>query len=364
MPHFSRSATRILCPLILVFCAALRPACAADHGQEKKLAEMLARAQQGYIEDQIELGAAYLLGNGVSADPAEAAHWYLRAAQSGSPEAQNEIGYFYQIGVGVPMDLERAAHWFQLASAGGMARAKVNLGVSYLYGTGVRKNPQMARQLFQEAIDKGSGLGAAYLGIMAWVGLGGPPDKDAAEHWFETGVKLHDAQAEYDLALLFASPDSKRHDLRKAVELLRSSAEKGYVAAKHALGQLIVNHPELAQSQGEASRELRQASEAGSWKASLLLGVMARDGNMIDADPRQAYYFFSLGALQGGGDAERLVHRDLDALKARLAADQQSAAADAAKAWFAQHRTPLVYIVKDNDKEKYFPLLASAESQQ
>jgi len=364
MAPFSRSASRILCPLIFVLCAALRPAFAADHGQEKKLAEMLARAQQGYVQDQIELAAAYLLGNGVPADPAQAAHWYLRAAQSGSPEAQNEIGYFYQTGVGVPADLERAAHWFQLASAGGMARAKVNLGVSYLYGTGVRKNPQMARQLFQEAVDKGSGLGAAYLGIMAWLGLGGPSDKDAAAHWFEAGVKLHDAQAEYDLALLLASPDSKRHDLRKAVELLRSSAEKGYVEAKHALGQFIVNHPELAQSQGEASRELRIASEAGNWKASLLLGVMARDGNMIDADARQAYYFFSLGALQGGAEAEGLVRRDLDALKRKLPEDRQSAAADEAKAWFAQHRTALVYVVKDSDKEKYFPLLASAESQQ
>jgi TPR repeat protein len=364
MAPFSRSAARILCPLMIALCAAVESACAADHGQEKKLAEMLARAQQGYVEDQIELAAAYLLGNGVPADPAQSAHWYLRAAQSGSPEAQNEIGYFYQTGVGVPADQERAAHWFQLASAGGMARAKVNLGVSYLYGTGVRKNPQMARQLFQEAVDKGSGLGAAYLGIMAWTGLGGPVDKGAAEHWFETGTKLHDAQAEYDLALLIASPDSKRHDLRKAVELLRSSAEKGYVAAKHALGQFIVNHPELAQSQGEALRELHQASEAGNWKASLLLGVMARDGYMTGADAKQAYYFFSLGALQGGADAERLVRRDLDALKSKLPPDQPGAAADEAKAWFAQHHTALIYIVKDSDKEKYFPLLASAESQQ
>jgi TPR repeat protein len=364
MPPFSRSASRLLGSLIVVLCAALRPASAADNGQEKKLAELRARAQQGYLQDQIELAAAYLLGNGVPADPAKAAHWYLRAAQNGSPEAQNEIAYFYQTGVGVPVDLERAAHWFQLASAGGMARAKVNLGVSYLYGTGVRKNPQMARQLFQEAVDKGSGLGAAYLGVMAWMGRGGPIDKDAAEHWFVTGVKLHDAQAEYDLALLLASPDSKRHDLRKAIALLRSSAEKGYVAAKHALGQLIVNHHELAQSPDEASRELRQASEAGNWKASLLLGVMARDGNMTDADARQAYYFFSLGALQGGPDAERLVRRDLDALKRKLPPDQYSAITEEAKSWFAQHRTALVYVVKDSDKEKYFPLLASTEPQQ
>jgi len=350
---------------MMILCwAALRPACAADHGQEKKLAEIRARAQQGYIEDQIELAAAYLLGNGVPADPAQAAHWYLRAAQSGSPEAQNEIAYFYQTGLGVPADLERAAHWFQLASAGGMARAKVNLGVSYLYGTGVRKNPQMARQLFQEAVDKGSGLGAAYLGIMAWMGLGGPVDRDAAERWFVSGVKLHDAQAEYDLGLLFASPDNKRHDLRKAVDLLRASAEKGYVAAKHALGQLIVNHPELAQSQGEATRELREASGAGNWKASLLLGVMARDGRMTEADGRQACYYFSLGALQGGANTERLVRPDLDALKRKLPPDQQSAAVEEAKAWFAQHRTTLLYVVKDTDKEKYFPLLASVESLQ
>jgi len=92
--------------------------------------------------------------------------------------------------------------------------------------------------------------------------------------------------------------------------------------------------------------------------------VMARDGNMTDADARQAYYFFSLGALQGGPDAERLVRRDLDALKRKLPPDQYTAITEEAKSWFAQHRTALVYVVKDSDKEKYFPLLASTEPQQ
>ncbi|HWG21474.1 MAG TPA: tetratricopeptide repeat protein [Terracidiphilus sp.] len=340
------------------FCVA-----APAHGTaDRKLDELRRRADAGYVDQQIELAAAYLAGRGVPQDPAQAAHWYQKAAEGGSPEAQNQIGYFYQKGIGVRVDLERAVHWFQLAAASGMSRAKINLGVSYLKGMGVRKNASTARHLFLEAVDKGAGLGATFLGDMEYFGLGGPVDKGAGEKWFETGAKLRDPEAAYDLAYLYSECEGHQHNIRRAAELLRLSAGKGYVPGKHSLGVLLLRHPELAQPQEEARVLLEDASHAGNWRSTVLLGILARDGKGIGADASLAYYYFYLAGLQGGTAAQRLLEADFKALSPRLGSEERLSVAARADAFFDQHRVPLSFVLKEGDKDRNFPMAAVAES--
>lgn len=329
----------------------------ADHASE--VARLHARADQGYIPEEIQLAAAYLSGDGVPQDNAQAAHWYLKAAESGNPEAQNQVGYFYQTGIGVRVDLERAAHWFQLASSSGMGWAKVNLGVSYLRGEGVRQNVSTARQLFLEGVDKGIGLGATYLGVMAYFGIGMPADKAAAARWFETGVKLHDPEAAYDLAVLVCQAEGAGRDLHRASELLRFSAAKGFVAGKHALGLLLVNHSEFARTSHEARLALDEASDAGNWKSSVLLGILERKGaggNPPDAN--RAFYYFSLAALQGGEEAGRAVSPDLAALRARLTPERQAGLAAQADARFREHPVALKFVLSTAGSKGAFPMIA------
>jgi hypothetical protein len=328
---------------------------------EKKIEDLRKRAELGYVDQQITLAAAYLAGRGVPQDLGHAAYWYQKAAQNGSPEAQNEIGYFYQQGIGVPVDLVRAVHWFQLASSAGMRRAKVNLGVSYLNGMGVRKNPAFARQLFLEALDKGLGLAATYLGDMDYLGIEVPVDKAAGEKWFEQGVKLHDPEAAYDLALLYFQTDGHVHDLPRAAGLLRFSASKGYTPAMHSLGMLLVNHPDLAPSDQEAVTLLQQASSAGNWKSSVLLGVLARDNRNAAANPSLAYYYFHLAELQGGEESRRLLATDLKALEHLVTRSERAANAAQAEAFHQLHPIPLTFVYPEKDLDRDFPMVAVAE---
>jgi TPR repeat protein len=325
---------------------------------DKALDLLRQRAEAGYVKQQIELAAAYLTGRGVPQDNALAAHWYERAAQGGNPEAANEIGYFYQQGIGVPVDQARAVHWFQLSSASGFIMAKLNLGINYLRGLGVPPNPSTAARLFHEAVDKGFGLGATYLGDMDFFGMGVPLDKASAERWFEVGAKLHDPESAYNLACLYSDTHDHAHDFPRAAGLLRASSNKGYVPAKHALGRLLLNHPDLAESDREAPLLLETASTAGYWRSTVLLAVMVRDGNHAAADPTQAFYNFHLAALQGGPVAERLVGPDLSALARKLSPDEQSSIAARAQAWFQQHSQPATFVLKESETDRNFPLLA------
>jgi TPR repeat protein len=349
--------------------AAQRCAEASDVRGETKLAQVRARAEQGHVQEQIELAAAFMTGRGVEKDPAQAARWYLKAAEGGDPEAQNQVGYFYQTGIGVAQDLARATHWFQLSSSAGFVPAKVNLGVSYLQGLGVAKSAPMARDLFLEAEKKGSGRGATYLGVMAYFGIGGPVDRSEAEHWFEAGTKLHDPEAAYDLALLCtgqAGPgrsDSGRSDSGRAVELLRLAAGKGYVPALHSLGLLLVNHAELAQGDGEARAALEAASGAGNWKSSVLLAILWRDGKAgVARDAGRAFYYFQLAGLQGGAEAVRLVAADVAASGRRIPAERMPALTAEATSWFHEHPAALLFVVKDGEQDRNFPLLAVADA--
>jgi TPR repeat protein len=249
----------------------------------------------------------------------------------------------------------RAFHWFQLAAASGAPGAKVNLGACYLDGVGVPKNPSFAKQLFIEAANKGFGLGATYIGLMEYFGTGTPVDKTGAEKWFVLGARLNDPMAGFNLAHLFVRGEGRSYDLRRVFELLRSSSKHGDVASKHSLGMLLLSHPDMAQSEHEARDLLEEASDAGNWRSSALLGIMARDGLTMTADPSRAYYYFSLARLQAGSTNRQLLEPDLKILKQKLSKEEQRSIEARADGWF-QHHVPWVFVLDDSWSGQNSPL--------
>ena len=336
--YILRAATTLLA---LDLCFGCVSATAAG---DKRFDDLRRRAEKGNPVEQYRLAEAYLMGDGVGQDLAQAAHWYEEAARRGNPQAENQIGYFYQRGIGVRADPVRAFHWYQLASASGLVWGKVNLGVAYLNAIGVAQNASAARHLFEEASAKGNGLAADYLGHIEYLGLDGSVDKAAAEKWFALGVKLHSPIAAYDLGLLYSECDDHPRDLSRAAELFRFAANKGYAEAQHALGRLLVNQPELAERPGEARALLEEASGAGIWKSSAVLGLLTRGGVGTQADAAHAYFWFTLSVLQGGQIARQTVDKDLRALSNGLTEGERAKAAAEARLWFARHPAPLLFL--------------------
>lgn len=302
-----------------------------------------AAAARGSVTHEVQLAAMYLTGNRVPQDAKKAAYWYEKAADAGDPAAENEIGYFYQAGVGVAADPARAVHWYQLAVASGLVKAKVNLGVSYLWGLGVRKDEAMAARLFEEAARGGDGVGATYLGNCYFFGRGVQQDRTVAEKWYDVGLRRHDPVAAFDVAALFSVEPGHSRDLPRAAQLLRTSVAAGYVPAMSALGLLLVRNPELAQSPEEALTNLEAGSKAGAWRASMILGVLHRDGRGTARDLPAARYDFELAALQGGDEAQAMLRNDLRHLAQVLSAEQVRTAVAEAKAWHDAHPQSLVF---------------------
>jgi TPR repeat protein len=353
--HSSRFAVHLAAS---AFFLVISSAAFSAFGSDANIPQLQAAADKGLVPKQLELAAAYFTGSGVPQDAKMAAHWYEKAAESGDPEAENEIAFLYQTGTGVSADLARALHWYQLSAASGFLKAKVNMGVLYVWGIGVPKDELLAAQLFREAVAKGSGAAASYLGDMCYFGMGMKQDMAAAESWYAAGARLRDPLAAYNLASLFSVNRDHVHDLPKAVALLRISVTAGYVPAMHSLGLILINHPQLAKSSTEGGALLEAASEAGSWRSSVVLGALARDGKAGHPDTEGAYYDFQLAVLQGGDEARRLVANDLTVLSGRLSAEQATLLSSKADAWSRQHPMALSFVYQRGEKSNFFPSLA------
>ena len=146
-------------------------------------------------------------------------------------------------------------------------------------------------------------------------------------------MALHDPASAFNLSLLYTIKPGHEHNLAKAVELLRESADSGFVPAMHSLALLELSHPELSRKSGEAEQLLRGGENAGYWKSSTVLGILARDGNGVPADPSQAYLHFRIAVLEGGGDVSELLRTDLERLSAVLTATETERLDSQAAQW-------------------------------
>ncbi len=113
-------------------------------------------ADQGDADAQINLGALYDNGKGVSEDPATAVKWYRLAALQGNRQAQYYLGLMYAAGRGVPLDVSTAAEWYFKAAQQGLAGAQFKLGLLYTEFTTLGENYLPAEHRPQMAVKPGS----------------------------------------------------------------------------------------------------------------------------------------------------------------------------------------------------------------
>jgi uncharacterized protein len=343
-----------LCIRLLIACIVIGPYSRIVRAATPNVHQLQAKAERGFVNQEIELAEAYFTGNGVEHDVKLAAYWYQKAAESGDPESQNLVGSLYEVGLGVPVDAARALHWYQLSAASGLSDAAVNLGVIYELGLGVKKDVLVAAQYFEKAVQRGNGTGATYLGTLYYSGIGVKEDKVAAEHWYVIGQKMHDPISAYNLGALYLTAPDHPHDISKGVRFLRQSAAAKYVPAMYSLALLVIQHTELAKSRQEAQDLLELTANAGYWKSSVVQGIVARDGKGVSVDSKAAYYHFRVAILQGGEVAENLIGHDARKLATMLGTEQSQALESEATSWFQQHRLTPAFVHIKGQRDKIF----------
>jgi TPR repeat protein len=169
---------------MVIFCLLL--VCAFSfsvRAEEADLQAIKARAEQGEVDAQVQLGLFYANGMQVEKDYAIAKQWWEKAAQQGNASAKYFIGYMYAGGAGVEKDKLIAKDWWEQAAEQDNIGALFNLGMLYVEGDVVQGSYVEAGKYFTRAAELGNVQAQFNVGMLYANGLGYPQSNEYAYAW-------------------------------------------------------------------------------------------------------------------------------------------------------------------------------------
>ena len=213
------------------------------------------------------------------------------AADAGQAEAEFDLGVLYAQGLGVGRDLNEAANWYRKAAEQGNAAAEFALGQMYSRGWGAPRDAADAMRWMQMANDPSSDGPPTDWTLIEGYGIA--KDQKQAAYWYEKAAVQGHAEAQFNLARLYATGQGVPRDQEEALRWVRAAASQGYAPAQARFG-------------------MRYA-----------------EGNGIEQNHRLAYFWLTLAFLHGDKSVEKL--RTAEA--AKLTPDVAAATEHQAQNW-------------------------------
>ena len=230
-----------------------------------------------------------------------------QSAELGNPWAQIYYGGSLKKGVGTAQDLPAAVEWFRKSADQNCAVAFFELGVCYENGEGVEQNPDEAAAWFKKALDAG-------IGEEAQAAL------DRVEQRKAESTPEAKALALYQQAIEFFDRQDK--DVECA-ELLRQSAELGYVWAQLFYGRFLCKGIGTALDPAVAVEWFRKAADQNCPDAFYELGVCYENGEGVERDFDTAIAWYRKAA-EGGFDRAQSAIIRVEKAKALEAAQPEN----------------------------------------
>ena len=143
-----------------------------------------------------------------------------------------------------------------------------------------------------------------------------------------------DAEAQYNLGVIYDRGQGVTQDYAEAVKWYRKAAEQGDARAQGNLGVMYSTGRGVPQDYAEAAKWFRKAAEQGWADAQHNLGLMHGNGQGVPEDYVQAHMWYNLAAFRypPGEDRDEVVEvRDIAA--ERMTPAQISEAQKLAREW-------------------------------
>lgn len=277
--------------------------------ENSDLADLRREAEAGRADAQFALGEAYDYGEGVAADPAEAAQWYERAAEQGHREARHNMGYAYLNGEGVERDHERAVYWYRLAADDGFAPAQVELGLCYAMGYGVKADLGEARAWWRRAAEQGNGRAREYLAGTEETAkpAAAPARLPPAVVDLRKKADAGDADAQFRLAFLYIRGEHVAKDDAEVMKWLLLAAAQEHVDAQMTLAARYGMGEGVTKNREKAAFWYKKAAENGDANAQYIMGMYHERGLVFDPDLDEAVRWYRRAVENGNEEAkERL----------------------------------------------------------
>lgn len=290
---------------------------------DESLEELLAKAQNGDVQAQAELGSMYYMGRGVAPNDDEAFKW-LSMALNHERGPSPLLGMLYLQGRGVARDYDKA-HDLLLQSAAkrliamniyneifhngkpirylddmiveaesGDAEAQFELALAYMSSWDVKRDMAASAKWLNAAAEQGHVQAQVHLGLLhtGQIVLEGDPDftdKSKALYWYTRAAEQGSEEAMWFLAeTSLRAEDAAAPDLQEALKWYLKLVESGNAFAAQLLADYYYDGRYFAQDRQEALKWYLKAAEMGSTTAMLKLAGFYRTGELVEQDADQA----------------------------------------------------------------------------
>ena len=259
-------------------------------------------------------GAIYYYGNllhkgmGVAQDKAKGAKYLELAASKGFPMANYQLGRIFYEGDGIEQDYSKAAQYLTKAALKGNAQAKWLLGNCYLNGHGVPQDFYRATQWLAEVgatshqkemnkllHEDNEGLFSQYLmGLRKYY-----VDKDYASaiDYFTKVNKAKNPEGATMLGVCLANKDYTKRNLKKAIKTLTKACETSDVA-NYYLSAMYETGTGVDKDDKKALELLRTAADKGIAYAQCKLADRYMTGNGVVKDFTKAAELYLMAEAQ------------------------------------------------------------------
>ena len=315
-------------------------------------------AKEGHVQAQVNLGAMYDNGQGVTQDYKEAVKWYRKAAEQGNAVALFNLGVMYYAGLGVKQSYDEAAKLFSEAvlqgdeqaakwekkalvakddtclntfpdksqphvkgqhnyfdpfetekylkpfAEAGDADAQFKLGMVFYRRQGVSQDIKEATKWVQMAAEQGNADAQFRMFVIHFLGEGISKDYKIATRWLKSAAEQGHADAQYSLGMNYKFGQGVPRDYKIAVKWLRKAVEQGHADAQSALGDLFSNGEGVRQDNKIAVRCYKLAAEQGHVPAQVNLGAMYHNGKGVAKNYKEAVKWHRKAAAQGNAVAQ------------------------------------------------------------
>ncbi len=172
------------------------------------------------------------------------------------------------------------------------------------------------------------------LGLMYSKGQGVPQDYAEAVKWFRKSAEQGDAAAQYNLGLMYRKGQGAPQDDAEALKWYRHAAEQGHASAQFQVGVRYEEGLGVPQDYTEALRWYGKAAEQGNAYAQTNLGVMYSFGVGVPQTYVQAHKWYNLSAsrLPFGENRDKAT-KNRDIVAAKMTAAQIAEAQRLAREW-------------------------------
>lgn len=268
---------------------------------EEDIADLMARATGGEKEAQASLGLAYMIGNGVLQDEAEARYWIEKGAETREAYSLSILATFYRFsGTDEEKELEIPLR-IEAADKGDRA-SQAYVGEAYYRGA-IDGEPdyEKAGDYLLPAAEEFNPVAIYYLGLMSYFGRGVEEDKALGIEMIESAANLGHTDAQYDMAGIYEGGDTVEQDPEIALEWYLKAANKGHARAQWNAGMAYVMGEVVDKDPVKAVEWFLQSAAQDDTNGMNSLAVMYATGDGIQQDFEKAFNLYHKAALMGEG---------------------------------------------------------------